>query len=117
MAAGHRAVYNLVSRGGASPAASTRAVGAAGEWRVFLHTSRVQRCARAGRLVVVAEDMVGRLARLRTVCMKALGSLRRHTRTLVRGRPDAPLPFSRFRLFSSFSYGCTVQSEVCKIYR
>ena len=37
MAAGHRAVYNLVSRGGASPAASTRAVGAAGEWRGFLH--------------------------------------------------------------------------------
>ena len=62
---------------------------------MFLHLptlvhSCLQRCARSGRLVVVAEDMVGRLARLRTVCMKALGSLRRQTRT---GRPDAcPFP-------------------------
>ena len=81
MAAGPRALYNLVSRGGASPAASTRAVGAAGEWRVFCASPPWCTGSDTGSPAALrafrppcrrGPGHGSRLARLRTVCMKAL---------------------------------------------
>ena len=80
VAAGPRALYNLVSRGGASPAASNRAVGVASVSAPPHPGALLPAALRAFRPPCRrGRGHGGRLDRLRTVCMKALGSLRRAT--------------------------------------
>ena len=131
VAAGPRALYNLVSRGGASPAASTRAVGAAGEWRVFCASppwcTGSPAALRAFRLPCRRGPGHGsRLARLRTVCMKALKvvvetphALGRVARCCTQGRICVlriQLCRTRYslRLVSARAHRATVQRRPCE---